>query len=139
MKRICALIFVLALTAGTAAAEVKEFSKLSIDIPAGWSVEEIAGTVAAIKDDKTAALTVSVEPFEVGRGLLDMARIFSQKFKGTPPKRADNESYTFTFNDGKSQAVITSRVTSYVLVTTTGLVNAPQELYSMIASLNFKH
>lgn len=138
MKRLCALIFVLALTAGTAAAEVKEFSKLSINIPEGWSAEEIAGTVAVIKNDKTASLTVSVEQFENGRSLLDTARIYSQGFKGTAPKRADNGSYTFTFNNGNSQAVITSRVTSYVLVTTTGLVNAPQELYSMIASLNFK-
>ena len=138
MKRICALLFVLAVFAGTAAAEVREFSKLSINIPEGWSAEEIAGTVAAIKDDKTASYTVSVEPFEDGHNLADMARIYSQSFKGTKPEAAPNGSYMFTFNNGLSQAVITSKITSYVLVTMTGLMNAPDDFKSMASSMVFK-
>ena len=138
MKRICALLFVLAIAAGTASAEVKQFSKLSINIAEGWSAEEIAGTVAAIKDDKTASLTISVEPFEDGHNLTEMAQIYSQSFKGTAPKPEPNGSYTFTFNNGNSQAVITSRVTSYVLVTLTGLMNAPADFNDMIKSMTFK-
>ena len=138
MKRICALLAALALMAGTASAEVREFSKLSINIPEGWSAEEISGTVAAIKDDKTASYTVSVEPFEDGLNLREMANIYSRSFKGTAPESAPNGSYMFTFNDGNSQAVISSKGTSYVLVTMTGLMNAPADFQDMAASMVFK-
>ena len=138
MKRLCALIFVLAVLAGTASAEVKEFSKLSINIPEGWSAEEISGTVAAVKDDKTASYTVSVEPFTDGHNLAEMAQIYSQSFKGTKPEPAPNGSYMFMFNDGASQAVISSMGTSYVLVTMTGLMNAPDDFKAMASSMVFK-
>ena len=140
MKRICALLFVLAVFAGTAAAEVREFSKLSINIPEGWSAEEIAGTVAAIKDDKTASYTVSVEPFTDGHNLAEMAQIYSQSFKGTAPAKAANGSYLFLFNEGNTQAIISASAkgTSYVLVTMTGLMNAPDDFKSMASSMVFK-
>ena len=138
MKRICSLILVLLVMAGAASAEVREFTKLSINIPEGWSAEEVAGTVAAVKDDKTASLTISVEHYEDGHNLADMAQIYSQNFKGTTPKPAQNGGYTFSFNNENTQAIIYGGIRSYILITMTGIINAPEDFKTMTASMSLK-
>ena len=138
MKRICSLILAILIMAGIASAEVREFTKLSINVPEGWSAEEIAGTVAAVKDDKTASLTISVEQYENGRNLADTAQLYSESFKGTTPKPAQNGGYTFSFNKENTQAIIYGGIRSYILITITGIINAPEDFKTMTASMSLK-
>ncbi len=138
MKRIYTLIFVLLVMAATASAEVREFTKLSVDVPEGWSAEEKSDTVVVIKDDNTASLTISVAQYEDGQNLVETAKTFSQGLNGTEPKREPNGSYTFMFNNNDSYAVINGGLRSYILVTMTGLANAPEVFQSMTSSMTLK-
>ena len=138
MKRIYTLIFVLLVMAAAASAEVREFTKLSVDVPEGWSAEEKSGTVVVIKDDNTASLTISVAQYEDRQNLAETAKTFSQGLNGTEPKREPNGSYTFMFNNNDSYAVINGGLRSYILVTMTGLANAPEVFQSMTSSITLR-
>ena len=134
MKKLCALLLGLALTAGTAYAEEQTFGNISLNVAKGWIGKQIGNTLALVKDDLSASLTVSQG--ETGnRSIPDLAHEFALKFGGTAPKKNDNNGYEFTFRDGASHAVISGDNGAYVLIVMTNIKNAPNDFTSMLKSM----
>ena len=103
-----------------ALAEMKEFAKFKIDVPAGWTTEVDGDTVGIIAPDKSAAISVTVAASE-GATPEAIAKDLSEAFKGSAPEKSD-DVYVFTFKnesgvdsvgvvaglgDGKQVAVVT--------------------------------
>lgn len=130
-------MLLLALSASAVHAQVREFDKLSIDVPEGWNAQQVDTTVVIVKDDKTAALTISIEPLN-GHTLSEIARDYSASFKGTQPKSNQAGVYTFTFNDGNTQAVVYSAITSYILTTITGTPEGQKTIAEMVSTMKLK-
>ena len=134
MKNICALILSLALTAGTACAELQTFGNISLNVADGWAGRQIGNTLAIVKNDLSASLTVSQG--ETGdRTIPDLAHEFALKFNGTMPKKNDTGGYEFTFRDGASHAVFSGDNGAYVLIVMTNIKNAPDDFMSMLRSM----
>ena len=134
MKNVCALILGLALTAGTAYADMQTFGNISLNVADGWSGRQIGNTLALMKNDMSASMTVSQG--ETGdRTIPDLAHEFALKFGGTAPKKNDTGGYEFTFRDGASHAVFSGDNGAYVLIVMTNIKNAPDDFLSMLHSM----
>ena len=96
-----ALILVAALTLFGAPAEAKvmQFDHFSIDVPAGWEMQEYREnfTVGFTAPDKSAALTVSVFDSE-GMSLEECAKSLMEELKGGNLKK-EKHAYTFEFKN----------------------------------------
>ena len=134
MKKICALLLGLALTAGTACAEMRTFGNISLNVADGWAGRQIGNTLALMKDDLSASMTVSQG--ETGdRTIPDLAHDFALRFGGTAPKKNDTGGYEFTFGKGASHAVFSGDNGAYVLIVMTNIKNAPDDFLSMLHSM----
>ena len=134
MKKLCALILGLALTAGTAYAESQTFGNISLNVADGWAGRQIGNTLALMKNDMSASMTVSQG--ETGdRTIPDLAHDFALRFGGTAPKKNDTGGYEFTFRDGASHAVFSGDNGAYVLIVMTNIKNAPDDFLSMLHSM----
>ena len=134
MKKLCALILGLVLTAGTACAELQTFGNISLNVAKGWAGRQIGNTLALMKDDLSASMTVSQG--ETGeRTIPDLAHDFALRFGGTAPKKNDTGGYEFTFRDGASHAVFSGDNGAYVLIVMTNIKNAPDDFLSMLHSM----
>ena len=134
MKKLCALILGLALTAGTACAEEQTFGNILLNVAKDWAGKQIGNTLAIVKNDLSASLTVSQG--ETGdRTIPDLAHDFALKFGGTAPKKNDTGGYEFTFRNGASHAVISGDNGAYVLIVMTNIKNAPNDFMSMLKSM----
>ena len=134
MKKICALLLGLALTAGTACAEMQTFGNISLNVADGWAGRQIGNTLALMKDDLSASMTVSQG--ETGdRTIPDLAHDFALRFGGTAPKKNDTGGYEFTFGNGASHAVFSGDNGAYVLIVMTNIKNAPDDFLSMLHSM----
>jgi len=91
--------FLAALTFGaTAEAARQTFEHFSINVPAGWVVNDdrANSTVTFIAPDESAALTISA--FEHGGASLgDLANALMQQLNGADLTRADADTYQFSF------------------------------------------
>ena len=134
MKKLCALILGLVLTAGTACAELQTFGNISLNVADGWAASQIGNTLVLMKGDLSSSLTVSQG--ETGdRAISDLAHEFALKFNGTMPKKNDTVGYEFTFRDGASHAVFSGDNGAYVLIVMTNIKNAPDDFTSMLSSM----
>ena len=84
-------------TTGSASAEVKYFTHIQADVPAGWSTSEKDETVVIAADDKSAVLTITVQSAQ-GDDAEKIAGIISKNVNGTMPvEDVDNNGYLFNF------------------------------------------
>lgn len=117
-----AVLAVLAFSA-VAFAEVKDFGDFTVDVPDDWAAAQNGTTVAITANDKSAAISVTVESTG-GTPLKDLAAAFSQQLKGSEPA-LDDDVYRFTFtnpNGVESNAFLTENEDGkkYCLIVVTG-------------------
>lgn len=140
MKRILALVAVLVFVATAAFGAVQDFSKFSLDVPAGWSASEQDDTVTLIADDKTASMTISVASTE-GNSLEVVANSLSETLKGTKPEVDADGDYSFTFDNGNgvtSHALITGADGMFCAFVMTGIENKASDIQAILGSLKVK-
>lgn len=138
MRRLAALMMVLAF-AGTACAKIQEFRYFSLDVPEEWSVNEDGAEVVITAPDKSASLSITADDPH-GKTIAGLAEEFSRELNGTAPEKdeEDGESYSFTFNNGVSYAVIDGDEEMYLLIIGTGVEHNADILGEILESLEMK-
>ncbi|MBQ4431758.1 MAG: hypothetical protein II877_09655 [Synergistaceae bacterium] len=144
MKRTIVLAALVAL-AITATAFAQDFGAFTMDIPAGWSASVNGPTGIAIKDDKSASLSVTIMPAQ-GNSAKTFADAFAEEFKGsfavvtTPEADADGSySWTMTSAEGvTSTAMLGVEDDKCKLIVITGLEAAGGEIADMLQSIKEK-
>lgn len=111
----------LCLMASVAFAEMKSFSKFSIDVPSGWEASQDGPSVALVAKDKSASISITIAPTG-GTSAKELAAAFAKELKGSEPKyNKDDDTYEFTFNQGvQSNAMFTVEGEEYMLIVVTG-------------------
>ena len=73
-----------------------------------------------------------------GASTAELAVKFSRSFNGTKPVSDDEDSYSFEFNNGVSQAVIDGDEDLYMLIIGTGIERNGEVLEEILESLEMK-
>ena len=136
-KRI-GVLSVLAVLAFSAAAfaAVQDFKDFTVDVPDDWTATQDGATVAVVANDKSAALSITMEDRE-GKEPKDLAAGFAQALKGSEPVLED-DVYTFTFKNEagvESRAILSADDERYFLLVITG---QNPELEALIDSIQEK-
>ena len=141
MKRILGLVVVFAALFATAAFGA-QFGDLSIEVADGWTASQEGSTVAIIKDDNSASMSVTLESAD-GASLEELANAFAQKLGGSAPQLMTEGvfegDYSFEFtnaNGVKCDALISGGDTHYLLIVVAGGENAQDEIIAMISSIS---
>ena len=135
MRRI---IFIMAmLITSCAYADVHEFKYFSLDVPDGWTSEETGAVVQVKADDDSGSLVIMTDIPE-GKSLADIATNFALEFNGTMPEKDDEGNYTFEFNNGRSQAIVTGDEEFYMIIVGNGIENNGEVLGAILESLEMK-
>ena len=80
-----------------AQAEIKYFTHIQADVPAGWSVSEHDESVVIAADDHSAVITITVQDSQ-GDDAEKIAGIISRSVNGTAPvEDVDTNGYFFNF------------------------------------------
>lgn len=132
-------VFILALSclfifATPASAAEKSFSKMTIDVPEGWTAFENSGVVAVTAPGNAAALSIVLDKTGGASGA-DVAKAMSQALGGTNPVLED-DTFIFTFKKGdvKSVCVLAVEADDYVMFTLTDPTGTHGEAMSAIAA-----
>ena len=136
MKKVLACVMLLVL-AGSAWADVEEFRYFSLDVPDGWTATEEGAAVTVMKDDKSGSLSITADDPQ-GQTIAELAAKFSAELKGTEPEHDDEGSYTFSFNNGISQAAIDGTEDLYLLIIGTGIEQNGEVISEILDSLEMK-
>ena len=138
MKRSLVLAAVLAFVLTSAAfAGVQDFGEFKVDVPEGWTATQDGETVGIVKNDNTAAMSITVDSSD-GASAKEIAEAFVAELHGKN-LAASGEGYTFDFDNGngvKSEAIVITDGGKYALIVVTGRENAPSEVAAIIDSLN---
>lgn len=113
---LAALVF-----SAAAFAAVQDFKDFTVDVPDDWTATQDGTTVAVVANDKSAALSITMDKRE-GMEAKDLAAAFAQKLKGSEPVLED-DVYTFTFkNDSgvESKAILNTEDDKYLMLVITG-------------------
>ena len=135
MKRI--IIAAMLLVSSCAYAEIHEFKYFSLDVPDGWTSEETGAVVQVKADDNSGSLVIMTDIPE-GKSLADIATNFALEFNGTMPEKDDDGNYTFEFNNGRSQAIVTGDEEFYMIIVGNGIENNGDVLGAILESLEMK-
>ena len=136
MRKIIFCVVLLALSE-CAFADIEEFRNFSLNVPEGWTAEESGDVVSVTADDKTGGITI-VSGSPEGASTAELAVKFSRSFNGTEPVSDDEDSYSFEFNNGVSQAMIIGDEDFYMLIIATGFVSNAETLGEILESLEIK-
>ena len=121
-KRIGVLSVLAVLVFSAAAfAAVQDFKDFTVDVPDDWTATQDGATVAVVANDKSAALSITMEDRE-GKEPKDLAAGFAQALKGSEPVLEDNV-YTFTFKNEagvESKAILSTEGDKYLMLVITG-------------------
>ena len=104
-----ALLAVFAVFGASAEAGTMRFDHFSIDVPAGWEVEDDKEnyTVTFLAPDKSAGLTISVIIDTEGMALEECVEEFRQALDGdTPEKTGDAYQFNFDSSFGPGRAIL---------------------------------
>ena len=135
MRRI---IFIMAmLITSCAYADVHEFKYFSLDVPEGWTSEETGAVVQVKADDDSGSLVIMTDIPEV-KSLADIATNFALEFGGSIPEKDEDGNYTFEFNNGRSQAIVTGDEEFYMIIVGNGIENNGDVLGAILESLEMK-
>lgn len=129
------LVLVLAFSLSAFGATI-EYSRFSIEVPDGWRVSQDGNTVTILANDKSAALTVTVEDND-GTAIKDLAYAYAQQLNATEPEE-DDDVYMFSFQNPSGvgcNAVICGDDSEYIMLVMIG--DHPQ-MEGMIDSIEEK-
>lgn len=102
-------------------AEVKSFSRVTVDVPSGWSSMEQEGTIMVVDPSGENALVIHADDID-GVEIEEIAKHFAKEMDGGPVKKSDN-GYVFTNTDEdgeESMTHITQRGDEYFSITLVG-------------------
>ena len=140
MKRLAVLAAIWAVFSAAAAfAGVQDFGAYTVNVPAGWTAEQDGETVGIVKNDNSAAISISYDSLD-GSSLKEAADAFVEALNGKGLK-SENGGYTFTMtnaNGVESKCYLTGDDKNYALIVVTGGENAPDEVMAIINSLTDK-
>ena len=140
MKRLAVLAVVLAVfSAATAFAKVQDFGAYTVDVPAGWTATPDGNTVGIVKDDNSAAISITYDKLD-GATVEKMADAYLEALGGKNPS-VNGEIYTFTTTNANgvdSECYVYGDNKNYALIVVTGRENAPQEVGAILDSMNDK-
>lgn len=117
------------LFSGRAMAERKNFTDFTIELPAGWTIEQDGITTAFVSKDKKANMQVTVESVahiaKEGITAKELAEAYAHELQGSTPTMEDNDpnyySFTFLSPEGtKSEASIVVSGRLFYLITISG-------------------
>ena len=144
MKRIVLAAIVVALSAAVAFGAVQDFGKFTIDVAAGWTAAQNGPAVVITKDDKSAAMSVTVDSAQ-GNSAEVLAGAFVESFKGSfesisAPEADSDGDYSWTMKSGgvETQAMLHVEDGDYMLVTMTNLEAAADEISAMLGTIQDK-
>ena len=141
MKRLVVLAAVFAVfSAAMAFGGVQDFGKFTVDVPAGWTATPDDETVGIVKNDNTAAVSITYDSLDDAT-LEDVADAFLESLGGKNPAKEGDKLYTFTFtndNGVESKCYISGDDKNYALIVVTGGENAPDEVSAIMDSLQEK-
>lgn len=141
MKRVYVFAVMLAalLVSVSAHAEVREFTRLSLNVPDGWTASESDETVTLIRSGNTASMTVTIAPLE-GHALKEYADAFVEALKGRNLEAKGN-SYIFDMTNEHgvgSKGILSGDDENFCLLVMTGIEAAGGEFSAIIDSLTQK-
>ena len=139
MKRLLVALTLVAVFAAASFAGVQDFGKFTIDVPEGWTAEQDGETVGIVKNDETASMSITVDTLD-GSSLKECADAFVQELSGKNLQLVDG-AYQFEFTNASgvvSKAFLTGDDKNYALIVVTGGENAPDDIASMMDSLQEK-
>ncbi|MGO9371097.1 MAG: hypothetical protein ACLQBD_03215 [Syntrophobacteraceae bacterium] len=122
---ILTVVLTLAFSSASFAASMS-FSKISVEVPDGWTASEKGISVVLVAPDKVASIGIIIDKTA---GFTDqaLAEAMSARLKGTKPT-AEDGGYSFTFPANKqgksSKAIMLAEGNEFVMLTVTG--NHPQ-------------
>ena len=125
------------LISSCAYADIHEFRHFSLDVPEGWSSEE-SGPVVTVKADDDSGSLIIMSGVPEGKSIGDIAANFALEFNGTMPEKDDEGNYTFEFNNGMSQAIVTGDEEFYMIIVGNGIENNGEVLGAILNSLEMK-
>ncbi len=125
------------LISSCAYANVQEFRYFSLDVPDGWTAKE-EGKIVTVKADDDSGSLVIMSGDPEGQSIGDMATVFALEFNGTIPMKDDDGNYTFEFNNGRSQAIVTGDKEFYMVIVGNGIDNNDDVLEAILESLEMK-
>ena len=141
MKRLVVLAAVFAvLSAAMAFGGVQDFGKFTVDVPAGWTAAQDDETVGIVKNDNTAAVSITYDSLD-GATLEEAVDAFLESLGGKNPGKAGDKVYTFTFtndNGVESKCYISGDDKNYALIVVTGGENAADEISGILDSVQEK-
>lgn len=136
MRRIIFIVAMM-LIASCAYADVQEFRYFSLDVPEDWTATENGKIVTVKADDDSGSLVIMSGATE-GQSIGDMAALFALEFNGTMPLKDEDGNYTFEFNNGRSQAIVTGDEEFYMVIVGNGIENNGDVLGAILESLEMK-
>ena len=120
-----AVFLALIFFATCAYADLQDFENFSLDVPDGWTAVENGAVVSVSEEEGTASLTITTDrPGDMS--IEELAEAFSRSWGGTIPEKDSDDNYSFSFDDGRSQAVITGDEDFYMLIVGTDIDDAGQ-------------
>lgn len=135
MRRI--IIIAMLLISSCAYADIHEFKYFSLDVPEGWTAHEEGAVVRVKADDDSGSLVIMTD-IPGGKSLADIAANFSLEFGGSIPEKDDEGNYTFEFNNGRSQAIVSGGEEFYMVIVGNGIENNGEVLGAILDSLEMK-
>ena len=136
MKRVL-LCSIFLLISSCSYADIHDFRYFSLDVPEGWSSEENGAIVTVKADDDSGSLVIMTDIPE-GKSLADIATNYALEFGGSIPEKDDEGNYTFEFNNGRSQAIVTGDEEFYMIIVGNGIENNGEVLGAILESLEMK-
>ena len=140
MKRSAVLAMAAVILAAAAAfAGVQDFGKFTVDVPAGWTATPDGETVGIVKNDNTAAVSITYDSLD-GASLKEIAEAFVGALNGKGLKDEGGVySFTMTNENGvESKCYVSGDDKNYGLIVVTGGENAPDEVSAIMDSLTDK-
>ena len=123
--------------ANFSSAAKRDFDAVSLNIPSGWKANQKGQTVLILRDDHTAALSITVASRE-GIEFEDISQEFARRLDGSDFEIDDDGDANFVFNDGKSFAMILNGGENFVVIAATGFDSHGDEMSKIIDSMSVK-
>ena len=139
MKKLLTALALVAVFAAASFAGVQDFGKFTVDVPEGWTATQDGETVGIVKNDNSAALSISVDSTD-GASLKEIADEFVKALNGRNLAFTDG-TYQFEMTNANgvdSKAVLSGDDSNYALFVITGAENAPDEISKMLDSVKEK-
>ena len=139
MKRLSIALLITALFAAASFAAVQDFGAFTVDVPEGWTATQDGETVGIVKNDNSAAVSISYDSTD-GASAQELAEAFVSALNGRD-LQGGNNAFTFAMTNAsgvESTCYLYTENEKYALVVVTGKENAPDEVDAIVGSLKDK-